>query len=285
LKFRGEPFAEVWFKPDGEPSALTFRIPRESFDLPDLRPRLTPVNLLKAVGLAAEQVESWRHEGAAGPGGDRPGADLGHPLPPPQGAPHLTLTARLKPPQAAASDESGKPEIPEARWQELEARWNAILAVEASLDTLRLSMETLRAEMEGSSRRALTSEEKLHALNADVAQWNKAKSRALHALPKLREFIHRATWVTGSPERKKLEELLKTHVRPRVPFPEMDRLMEQLDNLLKDRQVLSGHGMSVYQDCKSVSADVQGALRTVQTSAAANATKKRGQTIAKGRSF
>ena len=102
---------------------------------------------------------------------------------------------------------------------------------------------------------------------------------------KVREFIHRSTWATGAPERKELEELLKTHVRPRVPFPRVDQVVDQLENLLKDRQVLSAQGVSVYQECKSVAAEVQGTLRTLQGNAAANATKKRGASIARGKSL
>ena len=63
----------------------------------------------------------------------------------------------------------------------------------------------------------------------------------------------------------------------------MDKVAEQLENLLKDRQVLSAHGVSVYQECKSISAEIQGALRTLQSNAAANATRKRGATDARGK--
>jgi len=287
LKYRGEKFAEVWFKPEGQPFALTFRIPQRSFQIPGIGQLLTTENLLKAVGIATEEVESWRHADASHSDMDGSDPELGNPLPPPpQDVTHLNLYVSLKPPpQAAVPHEGRDPEIPEARWQDLEARWKAILELEASMETLRISMECLRAEMEASSRRTLTTDEKLHALNADVAQWNKAKSRVLYALPKVREFIHRSTWATGTPERKKLEELFKHHIRPRIPFPQMDKVVEQLDNLQKDRQVLSAHGASVYQDCKSVAVDVQGALRTLQGNAAANATKQRGATIAKGKFF
>jgi hypothetical protein len=285
LKYRGEKFAEVWFKPEGEPFALTFRIPQGSFQIPGMGQLLTTENLLKTVGIATEEAESWRHEGASHSGTNESNSELGHPLPPPpQDVPHLNLYVRLKPPpQAMTSKESAEPEVPEAKWQDLIARWEAILGLEASIDTLRISMESLRAEMESSSRRTLTMEEKVHALNADVAQWNKAKSRVVYALPKVREFIHRSTWATGTPERKKLEELIKNHIRPRISFPGMDKVAEQLENLLKDRQVLSSHGMSVYQDCKSISADIQGTLRMLQSNAAANASKKRG--AAKGKMF
>jgi hypothetical protein len=287
LKCRGEQVAEVWFKPEGEPFALTFRIPQKSFQIPGMGQRLTTENLLKAVGIATEEVESWRHDGTSHSGMNGPNSELRHPLaPPPQDVTHLNLYVSLKPPpQAVAPNESCEPEIPEAKWQDLEARWNAILGLEASMDALRISMEALRAEMEASSRKTLTGEEKVHALNADVAQWNKAKSRVLFALPKAREFIHRSTWATGKPERKKLEELFKNHIRPQVPLPQMGQVVEQLEGLLKDRQVLSAHGVSVYQECKSISADVQGALRTLQSNAAANATKKRGATGARGNSF
>ena len=193
LKYRGEGFAEVWFKPEGEPFALTFRIPPKSFHIPGMGQRLTTENLLKAVGIATEEVESWRHEGASHSGGDGLGSELSRPLsPPPQDVAHLNLYVNLKPPpQAVAHEESRGPEIPEEKWQQLAARWNAILGVEASMDALRMSMEALRAEMEASARKTLTADEKVHALNADVAQWTKAKSRVVFALPKVREFIHR----------------------------------------------------------------------------------------------
>jgi hypothetical protein len=187
--------------------------------------------------------------------------------------------------QAVAPNDCCEPESPEAQLQDLEGRWNVILGLEASMDTLRISMEGLRGEMEASSRRTLTAEEKVHALNSDVAQWNKAKSRVVYALPKVREFIHRSTWATGTPERKKLEELVKNHIQPRIPFPQMDKVVEQLESMVKDRQVLSAHGVTVYQECKSIAADIQGALRTLQSNAAANATKKRAETRARGRSI
>ena len=168
-------------------------------------------------------------------------SELGHPLPPPsQEVTHLDLYVSLKPPpQAVAPKESCEPEILEAKWQNLEARWKAILDLEANIETLRISMESLRAEMEASLRGRLTTEEKVHALNADVAQWNKAKSRVHYALPKLGEFFHRSIGAASTPERKKLEELFKNHIRPRIPFPQMDKAVEQLDHLLKDRQVLT----------------------------------------------
>jgi hypothetical protein len=248
--------------------------------------RLTTENLLKAVAIATEEVESWRHGDVSHSGTNGSNAELRNPLPPPpQDVTHLDIYVRLKPPLAVARNESGEPEIPSANWQDLEARWRAILGLEAALDTLRISMEGLRTEMEASSKQTLTTEQKLHALRADVAQWNKAKTRVHHAMPKVREFIHRATWAMGSPERKKLEELYKNHIRPHIPYPQMDKLLEQLENLQKDRQVLSANGVTVYQDCKSISADIQGALRTLQSNAAASAHKKRREAGAKGKYF
>jgi hypothetical protein len=157
--------------------------------------------------------------------------------------------------------------------------------LEASMDTLRISMEGLRTEMEASTRKTLTGEEKVHALNSDVAQWNKAKSRVLYALPKVREFIHRATWAMGTPERKKLEELFKNYIHSHIPFPQMDKVPEQLENLLKDRQILSAQGTTVYQECKSISAEIEVALRTLQSNAASKAQKKRGTTGVRGKSL
>jgi hypothetical protein len=286
LKFRGERFAEVWFKPEGEPFALTFRIPQKSFQIPGMGPRLTTENLLKAVGVATEEVESWRHEGASNSGMNGSNSELGQPLPPPQDIAHLNIYVSLKlPSQAVAPNESGEPEIPGAKWQDLETRWNAILGLEAATDTLRIKMERLRAEMEASWKKTLTTDEKVHALNADVLQWNKAKSRVHYALPKAKEFIHRVIWALSAPERKKLGELFKNHIQPHIPFPQMDQVPKELEHLLKDRQVLSAQGVQVYQECNSISADIQGALRTLQSNAAANERKKRSRPRPKGMSF
>ena len=282
LKLRGETLAEVWFKPEGEPLALKFRIPQNSFQIPDLGQRLTTENLLKAVAIATEEVESCRH------GGVSPSAlnlQLSNLLPqPPPDVTHLEIYVRLKlPPQAVAGNESGEPEIASAMWQELETRWKAILGIEATMDTSRIGMEALRAEMEASLKRMLTGEEKLNALSNDVVQWNKAKSRVHFALPKAKEFIHRAIWAKGTPERKRLDEFFKNPIGAHLPLPEIDKVLEELEFWRKDLQVLSGQGVTVYQECKSISADVESALRNLQRNAAARPAKKKGATGAKGK--
>jgi hypothetical protein len=60
-------------------------------------------------------------------------------------------------------------------------------------------------------------------------------------------------------------------------------LREQLEILFKQRQVLSTQGATVQQECASLSAEVQGALRTLQSNAAARARKKLGETRARGK--
>jgi hypothetical protein len=285
LSYRGERFAEVWFKPEGEPFGLMFRIPRQSFHLAGIDQRLTIENLLKAVGLAPEQVESWRHGdvGNAGMNGANP--ELRRPLPaPPEDADELSVHICLKPPEQhttpATNDE---PEVSLEQVQDLEARWNAILVVESAIDQLRLRVESAQAEMEGAAQRMLTMDEKLNALNADVLQWTKAKGRARFASPKAKEFVHRATWLTGDPERKSLGEIFKDGLHPGTPASRLARLPEELARLLKHHQVMSTHGGTVYQECKTITADIQAALRTLLNNSAANAQKKRVATHKKGK--
>lgn len=187
--------------------------------------------------------------------------------------------------QAAARDESREQEIPPEKWQALEALWKAVLGLEASIETSRLNMDGLRAEMEAAFKKTLNVEEKLHALQADVAQWNKAKSRIHYALPKVREFIHRATWALAVPERKRLEEIFRNHIEPRVPLPEVDQVREQLEHLQKDRQVLFAQGNSVSQECRGICGEIQRALSTLQRNAADNARRKRDAKRQKGKHF
>ncbi len=284
LKYRGETVAEVWFKPEGEPFGLTFRVPPKSFHIPGAEQRLTADNLLKAVGIAADEVESWRRGGASDSGMSGAGPELRQPPPPPPpDATHLTVHVRVKPPQGTAPEEGEGPEVGAEKWQELEARWNAILGLEVTIDTLRQRLESLLVEMEAASKKMLTADEKVHAFNADVAQWNKAKTRVHYAVPKVREYIHRATWATATPERKRLEEIFKDHAQPQAPAPEVEKLPDQLEHLLKDRQVLSAQGVTVCQECATIAADIQGTLRTLQSNAAANARKKLAEARKKGK--
>lgn len=310
LKYRGEKFAEVWFKPEDDPLALIFSIPQENFHVSGMGEQMTLANLLKAVAIRPEEVESWYYGDVTHFGRNGTNPDLETVLPPlPPPATHLDIYVRLKPPQAR-SQESGdrnqetgirsqtpdssltpdpcllnpdrsEPEATSARWQELDARWKAILALEATLDTVRMSMEGLLNEMESSFKKILTIEEKTYALRADVSQWERAKNRVHFALPKVKDFIHRAVWALGLPERKRLGELYKDHIQPQIPFPEMEEVLKQLEELQKDRQVLAAVGKTVHQEAKSIAADVQSSLKTLQNNARAKRIK--GATGPKGR--
>jgi uncharacterized protein YoxC len=175
--------------------------------------------------------------------------------------------------------------VPPEHWQALEARWKAILGLEAGIEALRATLDNVRAEMEAAFRKTLNVEEKVHALQADVAQWTKAKSRIHYALPKVREFIHRATWAQGIPERKKLEAIVKNYIEPQIPFPELDQVPDQLDFLQKDRQVLTGQGNSVLQECRVICAEIQRALSTLQRNAATRARAQRDAKREKGKYY
>jgi hypothetical protein len=285
LTFKAERIADVWFKPDGDPFALAFRIPQSSFQIPGVGQRLTAENLLKAVAVAADQVESWRRGDAADP--DESDSGLADPLaPPPDDVPHLEIHVRLKPPpEPAAADDGGEPAGATAEWHDLEARWKSVQGLESALETTRKNVEAVRAELEAAMRRSLTADDKVHALAADVAQWSKAKNRAHYTLPKANEFIHRATWAAGTPERKRLAELFKNPVGSQADLPPASQVVQDLEYLRKDRQVLSAQGMTVYQECKAIAADLQRALRTLQSNAAARASQKKGGMGAKGKSF
>jgi hypothetical protein len=292
LKYRGERFAEVAFNPDDGRFLLTFRIPRESFAIPGLDRQLTIGALLKAVGLATAEVESWclGDQGHDAMNGSSPEFQTVLALPP-QGVVHLDIELLLKPPAQAPAEtainlvetQSSPSEVPAGMWEDLQARWRTILGLETSIETLRLSMESLRVEIEGSLKKSLTMEEKLNALRADLTHWTKEKKRALDCLPKVKDFLHRSVWAAGTPERKRLEALYEDHLEPRVPFPRMGEVLKELEALQKARQVLAAHGQTVYLESKAIVTGVHNALRTLQTNATANGQRKRS--AAKGGKF
>lgn len=171
------------------------------------------------------------------------------------------------------------------QWQALDALWKAVLGLEAGIESLRLGVDGLRAEMEAAFRQTLAVEDKVHAPQADVAQWTKAKGRVHYALPKAREFVHRATWAAGTPERKRLGEIVRTHVEPRVPPPDMGEVRAQMEHLQKDRQVLLAQGNAVSQECRGLLAEVRRALDALRRNAADVARRKRSAGREKGKHF
>jgi hypothetical protein len=287
LTHQGEAIAEAWFKPEGEPLALLIRVPRARLEHADLDRRPTAEDLLTAAAVAIEAVESWQFGDESQPGLDGANPELKCLLPPPPpGADHLTIAVRLKPPaEEVAGDAGHVREVRPETWQALEGCWKTILGLEAVIDSVRLSLDGLRAELEAAFKKSLTIEEKINASQADVVQWNKAKSRAHYALPKAREFIHRATWAAAIPERKRLEELVRSHIEPRVPLARPEQALEQMGHLQKDRQLMIAQGNAVSQECRGLLAEIQRAVSTLQRNAADTARKKRSAGREKGKHF
>lgn len=283
LNHLGEELAEAWFMPEGETFTVVFLVPRRRLEVADPSSRVTIETLLTCAAVSKDEVESWRL--GDGPGATGADPESSDPLPPPPpDETHLTVYVRLKPPaRAAAGDERGGQPIPPDAWQALDALWKAILVLEASIDAARLGLDGTRAELEAAFKKALTVEEKVHALQSDVAQWTKAKTRIHHALPKVREFVHRATWALAVPERKALDDIYRVHIEPRNPLPEVGPVRERLEHLQKDRQVLVAQGNAVSQECRGILADVQRALGGLQRNAADRARQKRSAGRDKGK--
>jgi hypothetical protein len=82
-----------------------------------------------------------------------------------------------------------------------------------------------------------------------------------------------------------LEEIVKNHIEPRVPLPELDRVREQLEHFQKDRQLLFAQGNAVYQECRGIIGEIQRALSTLQRNAADRARAKRSAKREKGKFF
>jgi hypothetical protein len=280
LTLDGEAIAEAWPMPEGDGVTIVFLVPRERLETDE--PSLSIETLLMVANIAMESVESWRlgDDSRSGTGT----AELGVPLPPPPpDDSQLTVYVQLKPP---APMEVGEVEdVSLEKWQLLDVLWKAILSLESSIDATRLNMEGLRNEMDAAFKRPLAVEEKLNALQADVAQWTKAKSRVHHALPKVREFVHRATWAQTVAERKTLEEIVKNHIEPRVPLAGVDKVRERLEHLQKDRQVLLSAGNAVQQECRGILGEIQRATASLQRNATERAKQKRSAGREKGKHF
>src|ERR1700693_5364412 len=96
LNYRGVKFAEVWFKPEGEPFGLTFRIPQKSFQIAGMDKELTIGNLLKAVAIQPEDVKSCRLGDVVHAGRSGANPELENPLAPSPAVAQLEIHVRLK---------------------------------------------------------------------------------------------------------------------------------------------------------------------------------------------
>jgi hypothetical protein len=223
------------------------------------------------VAIAPESVESWHHGDVIETGMHGANPQFKIPLPPPSHSTHLEIHVRLRDPEtesAAPTPDSSLLTPGSVNWQELETLWAAILRVEATVETLRINMDGLLAEMESLWKKPLTMEEKTYGPRADMASVTQAKKRVHTAVPKLRDFVHRATWVMGAPERKRLEEIYNDLIHPQIPFPHVAQVQKQLEDLRKDRQVLATNGTAAYQECKGIAAELQSAMKALQANAA-----------------
>jgi hypothetical protein len=265
-----EDIADAWFRPGDQGPTFRFRVPSDRLPPEGAGEPLTIERLLDAAAIPKGEVESWQVEGRSVP-------DWREVLPsPPPGETHLTVTVRMKPPAPVA-------DVSPETWQDLDALWKSIQVLESSIDSLRLSMEGLRIEMEAAFKKPLTVEEKVHALQADVAQWNRAKNLGRYAVPKVREFIHRATWAAATPERKRIADVIENNLKPRVPHPRMNEVRDQMGHFQKDRQVLLAQGNAVNQECRGILGDIQRILASLQRNAAERARQKRSAGRDKGK--
>ena len=281
LELNGKPIAEVSFQSDGDRSIFAFRIPREQFFDRDITEQLTIADVLNAAAISIDEVESWEFLDESHSSMDGTIPELQRILPPPApGATYLIVQVRL---QSPARVENCDQEMPPEKWQALDAIWRGILGLEAAIDALRLGMDGLRIEMENSLKKQLHVDEKVHALQSDVLQWNKAKTRVHYSIPKVREFIHRATWAAAQPERKRLEEIVDKYIVPRIPLRDMNRVRERLEHLQKDRQLLFIQGNAVNQECRALCGELQRALSTLQRNAVDRARQKRSAGRDKGK--
>jgi hypothetical protein len=283
LTHQGAEIAQVWFKPDSEPLALVFRVSRTRLEADDLAQQPTVEDLLQAAGISNEEADTWQFLEEFHVGMDGTNLEVKRVLPPPPpDESYLTIHLRLKPPTQARTEGEAQELTPE-QWQALDATWKTILGLEASIDALRLSMDGLRMEMESGFKKTLNVDEKVHCLQSDVSQWTKAKNRIHYGLPKVREFVHRATWAHAVPERKRLEEVVKNNIEPRIPLSDMDDIRERLGHLQKDRQVLFAQGNAVNHECRGLLAEIQRALSTLQRNAVENQRRKRSAGRNKGK--
>ncbi len=259
----GEHLLWLWFRPPHLPHGVLVRLP-PNFETYAGRLQLTPRSILALLGLDASSLAAWFVFGSPG----LPAAlDLPLPAVPAGLPPELAFVAHTMPlptypamqpmsPQPAVAVPAGPTAVPasvpaagsaDQLLARIDSEWTTSITLERQLSGLRKKVSSLLGKLSALDK-GLTPEERLHADNADVKDWEEARRWLRDVSSRAQRYVkeHDIGITSMAGRRRSLEETYRTVVEPRQAQPGLESVLREFDAYRKSLQTLLNNMSNAY---------------------------------------
>jgi len=263
----------IWFRPPHLPSGAIVRLPPELATYP-ARTALTFRWLLNLAGIDPNTLAMWYVFGT--PVQNAPGMqsalDAVVPLPPQGAQPEIAFVTHMQPamvqpmpmPMQAAPQQMPQPAMAApvhfsadavpltAETQKMllriESEWQSCISLERQLAGLRKKVTGLLGKL-NSLDKELKPEERLHADNADIKDWQDARRWLRDVSNRAQRFVkeHDIGITSMAGRRRGFEETYRTVIEPKKPVAGMENMLREFDMYRKSLLTLMNNMNNSYQ--------------------------------------
>ena len=249
----GQSVAWVWFRPGPVPNGLMFSIPAALFVNVAIAPRLSIRFLVAASGLDPAHIMGWSFGGASFDAAMGTSPLLDQVLSAPPGGANLDITVWMVPMQQpawpmphAAGVSPVNPGYAQGMYapsgsgedsqylDALDSCWNSCQALETRVSSLRKDLGSSINRL-SSLNRDLSSDERLTCDSRDVQEWADARRWLRDCISVMSRSVKEIDVGTtsGAGKRNLYMDLYTNHIEPRIPFPGMAQVCNELETYRK----------------------------------------------------
>ena len=224
-----------WFKPPHAPNSVALQLPPEIWQ----HPAAAALNVRQlALVTGIDALQGWSVYSQQFPLDERtaPLIDVPIPSPPPGVDPLVILWANIPVapvltaplPIAGASGMAHAMGVVSGNesslFEQMEFNWNAILQIESDLRRIRMQLEQAISRV-SSLNRDLNTDEAMAADNNDKKDWQDARRWLRDSASGISRSVKEIDvgLLSGAGQRNRFEDMIRDHVRPRVPFPNVEQ--------------------------------------------------------------
>lgn len=220
--------------------------------------------LLSLVGIEPANLAAWYVFGT--PYHNSPGMetalDAVIPQPPAGVSPEIAFVAHGQPPRVSAQMAAPAAELPVAQFctravaaspeaakllDRIDAEWQSSVTLERQLAGVRKKVGGILAKL-NSLDKDLTPEERLHADNADVKDWQEARRWLRDVGNRAQRYVkeHDIGITSMAGRRRGFEETYATVIEPRRPVEGLEMILREFDSYRKSLQTLLNNMNNAY---------------------------------------
>ncbi len=261
----------IWFRPPQMPSGVIVRLPPDLVSYP-ARNGLTFRWLLNLTGIDPNALAMWYVFGTPmqHASGSQAALDAVVPAPPQGAQPEIAFVTHMQPammqpmpmqpvPQPMAQPAMADPVhfstdavalTPETQKMllRIESEWQSCISLERQLAGLRKKVTGLLGKL-NSLDKDLKPEERLHADNADVKDWQDARRWLRDVSNRAQRFVkeHDIGVTSMAGRRRGFEETYRTVIEPKKPVAGMENMLREFDAYRKSLLTLMNNMNNSYQ--------------------------------------